>query len=148
MREIIFLALMDTQKSHWNRSRIGFQELDLSDGQPKTLYILRRMDGCVQKDLAKACDIKPSSMTVMLDGLEKKGFVRREETKVSGGKRAFRVFLTETGREIADKVFWLMEDIEVEAFEGISEEEKLQLFSLLRRVRENLNRATKQGEEE
>lgn len=148
MREIIFLALMDTQKSHWNRSRVGFQELDLSDGQPKTLYILRCMDGCVQKDLAKACDIKPSSMTVMLDGLEKKGFIRREETKVSGGKRAFRVFLTETGREMADKVFWLMEDIEVEAFEGISEEEKLQLFSLLRRVRENLNRATKQGEEE
>ena len=148
MREIIFLALMDTQKSHWNRSRMGFQELDLSDGQPKTLYILRGMDGCVQKDLAKACDIKPSSMTVMLDGLEKKGFIRREETKVSGGKRAFRVFLTETGREMADKVFWLMENIEVEAFEGISEEEKLQLFSLLRRVRENLNRATKQGEEE
>lgn len=147
MREIIFLALMDTQKSHWNRSRMGFQELDLSDGQPKTLYILRRMDGCVQKDLAKACDIKPSSMTVMLDGLEKKGFIRREETKVSGGKRAFRVFLTETGREMADKVFWLMEDIETEAFEGISEEEKLQLFSLLRRVRENLNRALKRGEE-
>lgn len=148
MREIIFLALMDTQKSHWNRSRKGFLELDLSDGQPKTLYILRRMDGCVQKDLAKACDIKPSSMTVMLDGLEKKGFIRREETKVSGGKRAFRVFLTEAGREMADKVFWLMEDIEVEAFEGISEVEKLQLFSLLRRVRENLNRATKQGEEQ
>ena len=148
MREIIFLALMDTQKAHWNRSRKGFQELDLSDGQPKALYILRCMDGCVQKELAKACDIKPSSMTVMLEGLEKKGFVRREETKVSGGKRAFRVFLTDKGREMADKVFWLMETIEEEAFEKISEEEKLQLFSLLQRVRENLNRATKKGEEE
>lgn len=140
MREIIFLALMDTQKSHWNRSRKGFQELDLSDGQPKVLYILRALDGCVQKDLAKACDIKPSSMTVMLDGLEKKGYVRREETKVSGGKRAFKVCLTKEGREMADKVFWLMETIEEETFEGITEEERLQLFSLLRRVRENLDR--------
>lgn len=140
MREILFLALMDTQKSHWNRSRKGFQELDLSDGQPKVLYILRMIDGCVQKELAKACDIKPSSMTVMLDGLEKKGFVRREETKVSGGKRAFKVCLTEEGREMAEKVFLLMETIEEEIFEGITETEKQQLFSLLKRIRENLDR--------
>ena len=142
MREIIFLALMDTQKAHWNRSRKGFQELDLSDGQPKVLYILRALDGCVQKDLAKACDIKPSSMTVMLDGLEKKEYVRREETKVSGGKRAYRVFLTEQGKKMADEVFQLMETIEDEAFEGISAEEQGQLFSLLGRVRENLKKAT------
>ena len=140
MREILFLSLMDTQKSHWNRSRKGFQELDLSDGQPKVLYILRMLDGCVQKELAKACDIKPSSMTVMLDGLEKKGYIRREKTKVSGGKRAFKVCLTEVGKEMAEKVFWLMETIEEETFEGITEEEKLQLFGLLRRIRENLDR--------
>lgn len=140
MREILFLSLMDTQKSHWNRSRKGFQKLDLSDGQPKVLYMLRFIDGCVQKDLARACDIKPSSMTVMLDGLEKKGFVRREETKVSGGKRAYKVHLTNEGKEIAEKVFRLMETIEEETFEGITEEEQQQLFSLLRRVRENLDR--------
>ena len=140
MREILFLSLMDTQKSHWNRSRKGFQKLDLSDGQPKVLYILRFMDGCVQKDLAKACDIKPSSMTVLLDGLERKGYVRREETKVSGGKRAFKVFLTEEGKITAEKVFWLMETIEEETFEGITPEEQQQLFSLLKRVRENLDK--------
>jgi len=134
MQEKLFLSLMDTQKSHWNRSRKGFQELDLSDGQPKVLYMLRFIDGCVQKDLAKACDIKPSSMTVMLDGLEKKGYVRREETKVSGGKRAFKVCLTKEGKEIAEKVFWLIETIEEETFEGITEEEQQLLFSLLKKV--------------
>lgn len=148
MREILFLSLMAAQKSHWNRSRKGFQELNLSDGQPKVLYILRGMDGCVQKDLARACDIKPSSMTVMLDGLEKKGFIHRKETKVSGGKRAYMVCLTEDGKEMAEKVFWLMETIEEETFAGIAEEEKQQLFSLLHRVSENLDRATGKGEEE
>ncbi|MBQ9119723.1 MAG: MarR family transcriptional regulator [Lachnospiraceae bacterium] len=138
MGEIIFLALMDTQTAHWNRSRIGFQKLDLSDGQPKVLYILRTMEGCVQKELAKVCDIKPSSMTVMLDRLEEKGYVRREETKVSGGKRAYRIYLTEEGRQIAEKVFWLMETIEEECFQGISDTEKQLLFDLLKRVRDNL----------
>ena len=33
-----------------------------------------------------------------------------------------------------------METIEEETFEGITEEEKQQLFSLLRRVRENLDK--------
>ncbi|MBP3577122.1 MAG: MarR family transcriptional regulator [Lachnospiraceae bacterium] len=150
MREILFLSLMDTQKSHWNRSRKGFQKLNLSDGQPKVLYMLRFIDGCVQKDLAKACDIKPSSMTVMLDGLEKKGYIRREETKVSGGKRAFKVRLTDTGKEMAEKVFWLMETIEDETFEGITAEEQQMLFSLLKKVRENLDRhcAENGGEKE
>ena len=138
MREIIFLALLDTQTAHWNRSRIGFQELDLSDGQPKVLYILRTMEGCVQKDLAKVCDIKPSSMTAMLDRLEEKGYVRREETKVSGGKRAYRIYLTEAGRQIAEKVFLLMETIEEECFQGISDTERQLLFDLLKRVRDNL----------
>jgi hypothetical protein len=44
------------------------------------------------------------------------------------------------GKEIAEKVFWLMETIEEETFEGISPEEQQQLFSILKRVRENLDR--------
>ena len=148
MKQIIFLSLMDTQKSHWNRSRKGFQALDLSDGQPKVLYILRMKNGCVQKDLAKACDIKPSSMTVLLDGLEKKGLIKRVQTKVCGGKRAFQIYLTEEGLIMAEKVYLLMDCIEEEAFEGITEQEKEQLFSLLRRVKDNLDRATAKGEEQ
>jgi hypothetical protein len=60
---------------------------------------------------------------------------------VPSGKRAFQIFLTPKGREIADKVFELMEIIEEECFVGISEEERQQLFDLLRRVRENLHRS-------
>ncbi len=140
MREIFFLTLLDTQTAHWNRSRIGFQELNLSDGQPKVLYILRTMEGCVQKELAKACDIKPPSMTVMLDGLEKKGYIYRAEAKVAGGKRAYRVYLTEEGKTMAEQVYELMEEIEEECFQGISEEERSQLLKLLRRVRNNLEK--------
>lgn len=141
MREIIFLAMRDTQNAHWQRSKMGFQELELSDGQPKVLYILRVNEGCVQKDLATMCDVKPSSMTILLDGLEEKGLVERVKTIVPSGKRAFQIFLTPRGREIADKVFDLMEDIEDECFVGISDEERQQLFNLLRRVRENLHRS-------
>ena len=138
MKEILFLSTRDTQNAHWMRSKKGFQELDLSDGQPKVLYILRFNDGIVQKNLAELCDVKPSSMTLLLDGLEQKGLIARVKTIIPSGKRAYQIFLTPRGKEIADKVFDLMEEIEEECFEGFSEEERRQLFDLLRRVRENL----------
>lgn len=141
MKEILFLELRDTQNAHWQRSKEGFQELELTDGQPKVLYILRVNEGCVQKELAEKCDIRPSSMTLLLDGLEQKELIKRVSTVNSNGKRAFQIFLTEKGRDIADRVYALMEDIEDECFEGISEEEKEQLFALLRRIRENLHRS-------
>ncbi len=141
MGEMLFILTRDTQNAHWKRSKKGFQELGLTDGQPKVLFVLRENEGCVQKDLAEMCDIKPSSMTLLLDGLEQKGLIERVKTIVSSGKRAFRVFLTKKGREVADKVYDLMETIEEECFEGLSHEERQQLFHLLRRVRENLYRS-------
>ena len=140
MRDIFFLTIMDTQNAHWQRSKKGFHELGLTDGQPKVLYILRKHEGCVQKELAEMCDIKPSSMTLLLDGLANKGLIERVRVVGPNGKRAYRIYLTLKGKEIANKVYFLMETIEDECFEGISDEERGQLFDLLRRVRENLHK--------
>ena len=139
MKDRFFLALLTTQRAHFGRSRRGFQELDLSDGQPNVLYVLRDLEGCVQKELAAFCQITPPSMAVMLDKLEELNYVRREKTKVSGGKRAYRVYLTEEGKIIADKVHALMEEIELECFRGFSTEEYEQLITLLERVKNNLS---------
>ena len=138
MQDKLFLALMETQAAHWNLARKGFQEMDLSDGQPKVLYILRVMEGCVQKELAEACQIRPSSMTVLLDKMEKQGRIYREEKKVSGGKRAYAIFMTEDGWQLSERIHELVEELEIKSFQGFSEEEKQQTFSLLAHIRENL----------
>ncbi|MBQ9140947.1 MAG: MarR family transcriptional regulator [Lachnospiraceae bacterium] len=139
MKDRFFLALLTTQRAHFSRSRRGFQELNLSDGQPNVLYVLRDNEGCVQKELAGFCQITPPSMAVMLEKLEDLGYVRREATKVSGGKRAYKVYLTEEGKIMADKVHALMEEIELECFQGFSTEEYEQLITLLERVKNNLS---------
>lgn len=138
MQEKIFLALLQTSAAHWNLSRKGFQELDLSDGQPKVFYILRENEGCVQKELAKICQIRESTMTVLLGRMEKQGYIYKEPKYVSGGKRAYGIFLTEEGKTKADKIIALVDELEEKSFEGFSGEERKQLFSLLGRVRENL----------
>ena len=131
---------METTAAHAARSREGFQKLGLTEGQPKILYILMRRDGCIQKELAECCRIMPSTLTVMLSKLESKGYIHKESMLVSGGKHAYRVWLTEKGWEIAGKVDDLVETLEARTFQGFTEKEKEEMFELLGRAADNLNR--------
>ncbi len=135
----IFLTMMETQALHQSHSRRGFARLNLSDGTPKILYILRENPGYVQKDLADRCKVKPSTMTVLLDRLEAEGLIYRETTHVSGGKSAKCVYLTEEGKKQAEDVEELMDGLEELSFKGFTDEEREQLFSLLNRVAKNLS---------
>ena len=64
--------------------------------------------------------------------------IRKEVDHVSGGKRAFRIYLTEEGRKLAEQVDMIVAEIEQKSFEGFSEEEKDSLIMLLGRMTENL----------
>lgn len=138
MREPFFLLLLELSQAHANRSREGFQRLNLSDGQPKILYILGAQDGQTQKELADLCRIRPSTLTVMLDKMEKKSYLYREQVVVSGGKRAYRIHLTETGREMAEKVRNMMDELDARSLQGLSEEETELFYDLMKRVIDNL----------
>lgn len=138
MRDKIFLALLDTQAAHWAKSREKFAKLKLSDAQPKVLYILRAVEGCVQKDLAAVCQIKPSTMAVLLTKMEKEGLIVRKAKCQSNGKRANEIFFTEKGRQISDELDRIIDELEEISLKGLSDEEKKMLFTLLERVTLNL----------
>jgi len=140
MADKIFLALLETSAAHANRSREGFQRLNLTDGQPKILYNLAKGDGCIQKELAERCRIKPSTLTVMLARLEEQGYIYRESLLVSGGKHACRVLLTKKGWDIVKKITDLIDSLEERTLRGFTETEKRQLLDLLGRAADNLNR--------
>lgn len=78
-------------------------------------------------------------MVVLLANMEKRGMIRKEVDHVSGGKRAFRIYLTEEGRRLADQVDRVVAEMEEKGFAGFSEEEKDQLISLLERLTDNLS---------
>lgn len=138
MKDKIFLALLETQGAHGKLARKEFQKMNLSEGQPKILYILLKTEGCVQRELAERAQVRPSTMTVLLDRMEKQGYVYREETKVSGGKRAYKVFLSDEGKRLAHRVDELVEELEEKSLKGFSGEERKKLLEMLGRVAENL----------
>lgn len=69
----------------------------------------------------------------------KKGLVRKEETHVSGGKRALRIYLTEEGERLAQVSSDIVEATNAKALEGFTPEE-IELFkNMLKRFTANLN---------
>ena len=139
MREQLIVVLLNASAAHQKSCWAGFRELDLSPGQPKVLSRLRYQEGYLQKELAALCHVEPATMVVLLSNMEKRGMIRKEVDHVSGGKRAFRIYLTEEGRRLAEQVDKVVEEIEEKCFSGFSEEEKDCLISLLERMTENLS---------
>lgn len=139
MSEKMFISLLELSAVHAKRSREVFQKLDLSSGQPKVLYVLNGREGYLQKELADVCKVEPPSLTVLLNSMEKKGYIRKERVLVSGGKRAYRIYLTDQGREIARMTYDRMEELEQAAFQGFSEEDKKKVFELFARMKNNLS---------
>lgn len=142
MREKFFLKLLEVSSLHGAQSRSGFQQLGLSEGQPKVLYILVDGEGIVQKKLAQLCNIKPSTLTVILDKLEMKGYIYREKIINSEGKRTFGVFLTDMGRATAKEVCRVVDELEEETMNGMTEEERDLFMNYMGKICCNLRRSS------
>ena len=92
----------------------------------------------MQKELAGACRVRESTLTVLLRKMEEKGYIRKEKVVVSGSKLANAIYLTDCGRELSDRIDEKVEELEKKSFEGFTDKEKKQLFKLLYRVENNL----------
>lgn len=140
MYDKLFLALMGASAAHAEASRAGFAKLGLTEGQPKILYILRRGDGLVQKQLADLCGVTQPTLSVLLEKAERKGLIRRERCSATGCKTAIRVFLTEEGRRAADELEAFVEGLEEQGFSGFSPEERAEFLEKLCKITENIRK--------
>lgn len=134
----LHVLMISASSAHRKRARQKFQELNLSDGQPKVLSILLSMEGCLQKDLAEACHVEPATMTSLLRKMISDGLIRKEQSYVSGGKRAYNIYFTEKGLELAHKVNSITAEIEEVAFDGFTPDERNTFLELFSRINDNL----------
>lgn len=131
-------SLIVASSAHRKVSRTEFQKMNLTEGQPKVLEVLSEHEGYLQKELAEKCHVEPATMTIILSNMEKMGLIRRETAHVSGGKRAFAVYLTDLGKEMALNVSLVVDELEEKSLVGFSEDEKKQFIDYLHRMSENL----------
>lgn len=130
------MLLLKVSMSHRRRSAYEFMKHDLSAGQPRMLNYIFHNNGCIQREIAKACNLEPASVTSVLNSMEKVGLVTR--TTVKGDKRALEVRLTDKGfekKKVVDKIF---EEIENECFKNFTKKEKEVAKDFLTRIHKNI----------
>lgn len=100
------------------------------------LIELSKKDGRTQLDLAHATHLKAPTISVALQKLEKDGFVSRRPDEYD--LRATRVFLTEKGRELDNKIKKKIRAEEKEAIKNLTDSECDTLMRLLNKIKSNL----------
>ncbi|MCB2355846.1 MarR family winged helix-turn-helix transcriptional regulator [Clostridium estertheticum] len=111
--------------------------LGLSPGQPKILEFLEYHNGCEQKEIAKACEIEPATVTNLLARMEKAHLIERKQ--LNGNRRSLHVSLTNEGEIVTKQVLKIFEEVRKKAFEGFTVEEQTLTFRLLTKMFDNLS---------
>lgn len=110
-------------------------DTNLSIGQPKVLDYLNDHNGAIQKDIAKGCHIEPASLSTVLNGMEKKGLIIRD---TGDSKRSTRIFLTEKGKILCERIQSEFTEIEKAALKNLTIEEKENLIKYLAKIHSDL----------
>lgn len=104
---------------------------------------LAKRDGRTQLDLVNATHLKAPTISVALQKLEHDGFVLRRPDEYD--LRATRVFLTDKGRELDNKISKRVCEEEALAMENLTESECETLVKLLGKIKQNLIKDKEEG---
>ena len=100
-------------------------------------YLFRNRETDVfQKDLEEYLEIKGSSVTSILDNLEKNGYVRREGVDYDG--RLKKLAITEKAYAIEEDIVERVNGYMYSLFRGIPEEEREVFYSVLCKMIDNM----------
>jgi DNA-binding MarR family transcriptional regulator len=103
----------------------------------RVLAALRARDGRRMSDLGHVTSIEVSTLTRLVDGMEKKGLVIRR--RKAADARVVTLDLTPAGRAMTRKILPIAERYEKVALEGFSQAEAATLKTALRRLFDNMD---------
>lgn len=104
--------------------------LSLLPGQGKILECLMEEEGLSPKELGVRCVIDKSTITSLINKMEKQGFIKRTNDKTD--KRAINIWLTDTGRMLGKKVLKNGQDIDNAVLKNLSPEQRKDLENILK----------------
>ena len=137
--EFLLAEVVRLQMRVYNRR---FRKTGLNQSQVSALIHLDRVDELSQIDLASRLGMRKAATGTLLDNLEGKGLVER--TRGREDRRLQLVSITDEGRSVVETVDRMAEPLGQELRQGVSRDERVQLVSILQRIRKNL-RSTEKG---
>lgn len=142
-RYAALLALLRAADTLWNASHALFARWDLSPSQFNVLNLLAdQPDGLTQTELSRALIMHRSNVTGLVDRLEQRGLLVRR--KPAGDRRAWRVYLTPTGRRLWREIHPHYRAAAVRVWGRLSAREARELTRLLETLSANAGALARQ----
>ncbi|NLV44819.1 MAG: MarR family transcriptional regulator [Candidatus Hydrogenedentes bacterium] len=111
-----------------------FRRFDLTEAQFNVLFALKyKKNEWTQSDLGKRLVVTRASITSVLDKLESKGLVRRND--VAGNRRIYHISLTRKGQNLIDRVEPVYRETIHKALDIFSDEQCRDMISKMEQIR-------------
>ena len=131
-------------KTHRRTVKYELRKIGLSEGEPKILNFLVKNNGCIQREIAEECKIKPATVTNILATMEQENLIYRSQN--SENRRILNVFITDSGIVAQKKLSKIFNYLDELCFHDFSEEEKIATIKLLNNIQNNLERQEKDND--
>ena len=113
---------------------------DLTLEQFQTLKVLSPTSGMTQRQLGQAINKNPANMTKILDRLEAKSLIIRQQDPAD--RRAYQIYLTDKGRAQRDEVMVIFEKFATGIHTGLTKDMKRTTRKVLEIMAANVERMT------
>jgi len=113
----------------------------INNGFWYVLRVLWEKEGLTQRELADEVNLRESSMMLMLKAMENDGLIRRVRDRAD--RRRVRTHLTAKGRRLKRRALPNAGAINAIAARGLTATERKTVLAVLRKVRDNLERAAR-----
>jgi DNA-binding MarR family transcriptional regulator len=112
------------------------KRIDLNHAQGKIIFALWKQDQITISDLAMETSLTKSTLTTMLERLEKSGHLIRKTSEID--KRTTLICLTEKSSALREDYQTISKEMTVLFYKGFSENEILDFENQLKKILENL----------
>lgn len=130
----VVLNIVRTATLIAQKGAVIFRRFDLTEAQFNVLFALKyKKSDWTQSDLSKRLVVTRASITSVLDKLESKNLVKRQE--VSGNRRIYHVSLTRQGEMLINKVEPIYRSSIHKALNVLSEKQCSELIMRLEQIR-------------
>lgn len=138
LEESLGFIISRTNQKLYNYLTRKFKPYDITPEQWGVLNRLWEKEGISQKEISEVTIKDQTTLTRILDKLERKGYLKRQNSPTD--RRVFLIFLTDEGRELERKLVPIAYEVLDNALQGLSEQEKKQLKMLLNKIFMNVDR--------
>ena len=125
----------DVARCHSNGVHNEVSKLGVGRGMPPMLGYIRHHNGCKQSELCKNGHISAATVTVMLQSMEKNGFITRCTDK--DDQRCVRLYITPKGEETERLSRDMVESFDQEFFSCLTDGERAALGEILAKLSEH-----------